>query len=136
MTPERLDPTFSTDQGRAAYVSAVEAMRSPDRLAFDAAARFARAVDVVALATAEWERNGRPLVHRNSNGTMGTHPLLKVIQGWEADAMRYAAALRPRPRLGRPAINDLMVPRLHAVPDRRPGEPPRITATGKAGKAS
>jgi Phage terminase, small subunit len=71
--------------------------------------RYARAVDIVYRARAEWVKAGRPVVARNPNGASGVHPLLRAMLDWErASADRAAevgltpaAAKRIWPQRGR-----------------------------------
>jgi hypothetical protein len=58
-----------------------------------AVARYARAVDVVYRARAEWVKGGRQIVARNPNGASGIHPLLKAMLDWERASADRAAEL-------------------------------------------
>jgi hypothetical protein len=83
-------------EGKAAWERAKRSLSSHDDadLLWDAAARFARAVDLADKARREWKRLGEPLMSENPNGANGVHPILKVIQDAERDAARFAQRLR------------------------------------------
>ncbi len=69
----------------------------------DAVERYWRAVGLADGARAAWQEAGCPLTVRWANGTESVAPLLKVLQGCERDAERFARAVpRPPKRPGRP----------------------------------
>lgn len=83
-------------EGKAAWERVKRSLASHEDadLLWDAAARFARAVDLADKARREWKRMGEPLMSENPNGANGVHPILKVIQDAERDAARFAQRLR------------------------------------------
>jgi hypothetical protein len=113
--------------GKAAWKRAADAVGADDRY-YDAAARYAHAVDVADKARREWRKMGEPLMSTNPNGANGVHSLLKVIESSDAAAGRFGAQLgldplaakkmRTAGKTGRPqgAVS---------APDR--AAPPRVT---------
>ena len=115
-----------TPRGRAAFARAAARLEElfGDGAAqyYAAASRDAHAVDAAVRARTEWDKAGRPFVHEHVNHALGPHPLARAV----IEAARYEAAVLLDPpsaaarRPGRPQG-------MASAPDRRPGEPPRLT---------
>ena len=100
--PEGLSAAGLAAWGRALRV--LERTDEPD-LHYDAASRYAFAVDLAVGARRAWQELGEPLTVANPNGAEGVHPVLKVIRDAEHDARRFGEALglvaKPKGRPGR-----------------------------------
>lgn len=92
---------------------------------WDAAARYARAVDRAEAARFAWESAGGPLIAEQANGVISEHPLLKVLTGSERDAARFGAACCLEPAAAVKRAPRSMVEKNNRAPDRA-SEPPRI----------
>jgi hypothetical protein len=81
--------------GLAAWCRAVRALDGhpdPDLL-FEAASRFAFAVDLAQESRKVWYGLEQPLTVEYPNGIEAPHPLLKIVREAETDAARFAVAL-------------------------------------------
>jgi hypothetical protein len=97
--------------GRRAFDVACETtgVDSESHRFYDAAIRFARAVQMAELVRADWISHGSPLLFTHSNGAVVPHPLVKLLSESEKEAARSGRALKLEPE---------------AVKRATPGRPP------------
>src|SRR5689334_19676050 len=55
--------------------------------------RYVNAVEAADEARREWERVGRPMMHRFANGMEGIHPLVSTMERMDRAAAGFGAAL-------------------------------------------
>jgi hypothetical protein len=97
--PSLIPPQDLGPHGLRAFdvgAAAIAGLDEPERF-FDAVVAYARAIDMVESARAEWIDLGRPWISTNPNGAEGIHPQLKIIREAEADAYRARRALKLAP---------------------------------------
>jgi hypothetical protein len=115
--------------GQEAREEALDALGDEAARFTAAIARYVNAVNVAAVARSEWERDGRPMICRHANGTIGVDPRIQVMEQHDRAAARYGAALGLDPaaarRMGRVGLYGRPVGATSA-PDRRP---PRLLRT-------
>ena len=92
-----------------------------------AVTRYVNAVHVAATARSEWEKDGRPMMVRHANGTIGVDPRIQVMERFKSAAARFGDSLGLTPatarKLGRIGIRGRPIGAASA-PDRR--MPPRL----------
>jgi hypothetical protein len=89
-SPDGLGPAGLAAWGRAQR--ALDGHPDPDLL-FEAASRYAFAVDLAHESREVWHGLEQPLTVEYPNGIQAPHPILKVVRDAELDAARFALAL-------------------------------------------
>ena len=126
-------PSDLKSEGAHAFLLAVEQVCNlPDWQKYEhAIVRFARAVDMVAFARAEWIDAGCPALMTFKNGAQSAHPLVKLIESSEVAAARAGKELgllpgadKEKRPVGRP-------PGAASARDKAP--PPLVTIAKRAG---
>ena len=126
-------PSDLKSEGAHAFLLAVEQVCNlPDWQKYEhAIVRFARAVDMVAFARAEWADAGSPALMIYPNGAAAPHPLVKMIESSEVAAARAGKELgllpgadKEKRPVGRP-------PGAASARDKAP--PPLVTIAKRAG---
>lgn len=135
ISPSALDlaaPSDLKSEGAHAFLLAVEQVCNlPDWQKYEhAIVRFARAVDMVAFARAEWIDAGCPALMTFKNGAQSAHPLVKLIESSEVAAARAGKELgllpgadKEKRPVGRP-------PGAASARDKAP--PPMVTIAKRA----
>lgn len=124
------DPIDLNVHGRRAFgvACASAGVDSDTHRFYEAALRFARAVQMAELVRADWISRGQPLIYEHTNGALVPHPMVKLVSESEKEAARAGRALKLEPEAVRRATPG-RPPGASSAPDRK--APPPVLKIAK-----